>query len=57
MGAEVCRIHRARCKCGVSGICSALSMTPDLEAARRILLDVEIVVGGQTLYRPPELVG
>jgi L-alanine-DL-glutamate epimerase-like enolase superfamily enzyme len=32
-----------------------LGMTPDLEAARRYLLDVEIAVGGKTLYRTPEL--
>ena len=34
-----------------------LGMTPNLEAARRYLLDVEIAVGGRTLYRTPELVG
>ena len=33
-----------------------LGMTPDLEAAQRYLLDVEIAVGGKTLYRTPELV-
>jgi L-alanine-DL-glutamate epimerase-like enolase superfamily enzyme len=33
-----------------------LGMTPDLEAAKRYLLDVEITVGGKTLYRTPELV-
>ena len=33
-----------------------LGMTPDLEAAKRYLLDVEIAVGGKTLYRTPELV-
>ncbi len=32
-------------------------MTPDLEAARRYLVDVEIAVGGKLLYRTPELVG
>jgi L-alanine-DL-glutamate epimerase-like enolase superfamily enzyme len=34
-----------------------LGMTPDLEAAKRYLRDVEIAVGGRTLYRTPELVG
>ena len=34
-----------------------LGMTPNLEAARRYLLDVEISVGGKTLYRTPELMG
>jgi L-alanine-DL-glutamate epimerase-like enolase superfamily enzyme len=34
-----------------------LGMTPDLEAAQRYLLDVEISVSGKTLYRTPELVG
>jgi L-alanine-DL-glutamate epimerase-like enolase superfamily enzyme len=34
-----------------------LGMTPDLEAAKRYLLDVEIAVGGNVLYRTPELVG
>jgi L-alanine-DL-glutamate epimerase-like enolase superfamily enzyme len=34
-----------------------LGMTPNLEAAKRYLLDVEITVGGETLYRTPELVG
>jgi L-alanine-DL-glutamate epimerase-like enolase superfamily enzyme len=33
-----------------------LGMTPDLEAAKRYLVDVEIAVGGKTLYRTPELV-
>src|SRR3954447_7261596 len=33
-----------------------LGMTPDLEAAKRYLLDVEIAVGGKMLYRTPELV-
>ncbi len=33
-----------------------LGMTLDLEAARRYLLDVEIAIGGETLYRTPELV-
>jgi L-alanine-DL-glutamate epimerase-like enolase superfamily enzyme len=33
-----------------------LGMTPDLEAAQRYLLDVEIAVGGKTLYHTPELV-
>ena len=32
-----------------------LGMTPDLEAAKRYLLDVEIAVGGKILYRTPEL--
>ncbi len=32
-----------------------LGLTPDLAAARRYLLDVEIAVGGQTLYRTPAL--
>jgi L-alanine-DL-glutamate epimerase-like enolase superfamily enzyme len=32
-----------------------LGMTPNLEAAKRYLLDVEISVGGKTLYRTPEL--
>jgi L-alanine-DL-glutamate epimerase-like enolase superfamily enzyme len=34
-----------------------LGMTIDFEAARRYLLDVEIAVGGKTLYRTPELAG
>jgi L-alanine-DL-glutamate epimerase-like enolase superfamily enzyme len=33
-----------------------LGMAPDLEAARRFLVDVEIAVGGNVLYRTPELV-
>jgi L-alanine-DL-glutamate epimerase-like enolase superfamily enzyme len=33
-----------------------LGMTLDLEAARRYLVDVEIVVRGNVLYRTPELV-
>ena len=33
-----------------------LGMTIDFKAARRYLLDVEIAVGGKTLYRTPELV-
>jgi len=33
-----------------------LGMTPNLDAARRYLLDVEIAVGGKVLYRTPELV-
>ncbi|MFN8677812.1 MAG: mandelate racemase/muconate lactonizing enzyme family protein [Thermomicrobiales bacterium] len=32
-----------------------LGLTPDLEAARPYLLDVEIAVGGKVLYRTPEL--
>ncbi|HEU0114288.1 MAG TPA: mandelate racemase/muconate lactonizing enzyme family protein [Thermomicrobiales bacterium] len=32
-----------------------LGLTPDLAAARRYLLDVEIAVGGRTLYRTPAL--
>ncbi|MFN8589873.1 MAG: mandelate racemase/muconate lactonizing enzyme family protein [Thermomicrobiales bacterium] len=32
-----------------------LGMTPNLEAARRYLLDVEISIGGKILYRTPEL--
>jgi L-alanine-DL-glutamate epimerase-like enolase superfamily enzyme len=32
-----------------------LGLTPDLDAARPYLLDVEIVVGGKVLYRTPEL--
>jgi L-alanine-DL-glutamate epimerase-like enolase superfamily enzyme len=32
-----------------------LGMTPDLEAARRYLVDVEITVRGKILYRTPEL--
>jgi hypothetical protein len=31
-------------------------MAPELEAARRFLVDVEIAVGGNVLYRTPELV-
>jgi L-alanine-DL-glutamate epimerase-like enolase superfamily enzyme len=34
-----------------------LGMTPNLEAAKPYLLDVEIAVGGKVLYRTPELVG
>jgi L-alanine-DL-glutamate epimerase-like enolase superfamily enzyme len=34
-----------------------LGMTPNLEAAKKYLLDVEIRVGGKTLYKTPELVG
>ncbi len=34
-----------------------LGMTPNLEAVKRYLLDVEIAVGGKVLYRTPELVG
>jgi L-alanine-DL-glutamate epimerase-like enolase superfamily enzyme len=34
-----------------------LGMTPDLEAARRYLVETEIRVGGRVLYRTPELVG
>ena len=34
-----------------------LGFTPNLEAAKRYLLDVEIAVGGKVLYRTPELVG
>ncbi len=34
-----------------------LGFTPNLEAAKRYLLDVEITVGGKVLYRTPELVG
>ncbi len=33
-----------------------LGLTPNLEAAKPYLLDVEIVVGGKVLYRTPELV-
>jgi L-alanine-DL-glutamate epimerase-like enolase superfamily enzyme len=33
-----------------------LGMTPDLEAARRYLVEVEIAVNGKILYRTPELV-
>ena len=32
-----------------------LGLTPDLEAAKPYLLDVEIAVGGKVLYRTPEL--
>lgn len=32
-----------------------LGLTPDLEGARPYLLDVEIAVGGKTLYRTPDL--
>jgi hypothetical protein len=32
-----------------------LGMTPDLEAGRRYLVDVEIAVGGNVLYRTPQL--
>lgn len=34
-----------------------LGLTPNLEAAKPYLLDVEIAVGGKVLYRTPELVG
>jgi L-alanine-DL-glutamate epimerase-like enolase superfamily enzyme len=34
-----------------------LGLTPNLEAARPYLLDVEIAVGGKTLYKTPELIG
>jgi L-alanine-DL-glutamate epimerase-like enolase superfamily enzyme len=34
-----------------------LGMSIDFEAARQYLLDVEIAVGGKTLYRTPELAG
>jgi L-alanine-DL-glutamate epimerase-like enolase superfamily enzyme len=34
-----------------------LGFTPNLEAAKRYLLDVEIAVGGKVLYRTPELAG
>jgi L-alanine-DL-glutamate epimerase-like enolase superfamily enzyme len=34
-----------------------LGMTLDLEAAKPYLLDVEIAVGGKSLYRTPDLVG
>jgi L-alanine-DL-glutamate epimerase-like enolase superfamily enzyme len=34
-----------------------LGFTPNLEAAKRYLWDVEIAVGGKVLYRTPELVG
>jgi L-alanine-DL-glutamate epimerase-like enolase superfamily enzyme len=34
-----------------------LGITLNLEAAKRYLLDVEIAVGGNVLYRTPELVG
>jgi L-alanine-DL-glutamate epimerase-like enolase superfamily enzyme len=33
-----------------------LGLTPNLDAARRYLIDVEIAVGGRMLYRTPELV-
>lgn len=32
-----------------------LGMTPNVEAAQKYLLDVEISIGGKTLYRTPEL--
>lgn len=34
-----------------------LGMTPDLEAVKKYLVDVEIKVNGTVLYRTPELVG
>ena len=34
-----------------------LGVTPDLGAARRYVVDVEIRVGGKTLYRTPDLAG
>lgn len=45
---------------GVGGTIAApdapgLGVRPDLEAVRRYLLDVEIRIGGQTLYSTPEL--
>jgi len=34
-----------------------LGLTPDLAAVRKYLVDVEIAVGGQVLYRTPEVGG
>lgn len=56
---EVTREHLSPGEDGLIRLPEApgLGVTPDLEAAGRYLLDVEIKVGGELLYRTPDLGG